>query len=107
MKEADESLASYNTANQEESTCDDLTMTDEEDKNSESYLETAIKSWTKKQQHEYLKSIKEPIHGLKKDLTTRIMAKISIEDAIKITREYKRRMNRDIEDMKGIDKKCC
>ena len=105
MKEADESLASYNTANQEESMCEELTMTDEEDKNSENYLETAIKSWTKKQQHEYLKSIKEPIHGLKKDLTTRIMAKISIEDAIKITREYKRRMNRDIEDMKGIERK--
>ena len=105
MKEPDESLASYNTANQEDPMDEEITMTDEQTKKSESFLETAIKSWTKKQQHEYLKSIKEPIHGLKKELTTRIMSKISIEDAVKITREYKRRMNGNFEDMKGIEQK--
>ena len=105
MKEADESLASYNTANQEDPMGEEITRTDEKTKKSESCLETAIKSWTKKQQHEYLKSIKEPIHGLKKELTTRIMSKISIEDAVKITREYKRRMNGNFEDMKGIEQK--
>ena len=33
------------------------------------------------------------------------MSKISIEDAVKITREYKRRMNGYFEDMKGIEQK--
>ena len=47
MKEVDDSLASYNTANQKESMCEDITMTDEETKNSESFLETAIKSCKK------------------------------------------------------------
>ena len=57
-----------------------------------SLLEEAIMSWKVKEQQEYLKRMKEVIYGTKSELTARIMAKVPIDDAVTITRNYRSEM---------------
>ena len=77
--------------NDEETRRDDKrTKLRERERHNESILQKAIMSWTKKYQQDYLKSKKKPIHGTKGELTDRIMSTVSIEDAMKISKEYKR-----------------
>ena len=59
-------------------------------------MQSAITAWTKKQQQEYLKARKLPIHGIKADLVNRIMMKVSIDDAVKITKEYKTKKRKEM-----------
>ena len=77
------------------------TIIEEEKKDSESVLQNAIMEWTKKQQQDYLKSRKLPIHGTKMQLADRIMSKISIKDAIIFTREYKAKKKEAITTTEG------
>ena len=67
MIETDNSMASSNMANQEESQCKDIIMTDDKAKKSGSFIEMVIMSWTKEQQDDYVKSIKQPTYGIKKN----------------------------------------
>ena len=56
-------------------------------------LEEAIMAWTAKEQRTYLQGMKCAIYGSKAELTARIMAKVSIDHAVKITREHTRKIN--------------
>lgn len=58
-------------------------------KETENVLQDALMSWTKKRQHDYLKTLHLPISGTKEQLASRIMSKVTIKNAVKITREYR------------------
>ena len=58
-------------------------------KETENVLQDALMSWTKKRQHDYLKTLRLPISGTKEQLASRIMTKVTIKNAVKFTREYR------------------
>ena len=76
--------------NQEPTLEDNRTKTQEKEKQPDNILEKAIMSWKKKYQQEYLKRKKIAIHGTKEELTNRIMGIISINEASKIAKDYKK-----------------
>ena len=104
----DDSTESYTTDNPEENMTKDVDMMEDDSKESENILEETIMSWTKREQQQYLKTIKLPIYGTKNDLMSRIMTKIPIKDAVEFTREYKRKQyeeNENDTDGKGSKNK--
>ena len=76
--------------NQEPTPEDNRTKIQEKEKQPDNILEKAIMSWKKKYQQEYLKRKKIAIHGTKEELTNRIMGIVSINEASKISKDYKK-----------------
>ena len=91
MNRDDDETVSVCTEVQEEISENDTETEVNSPKEPKNTLEHAIMSWTKTRQQEYCRKLKQPVYETKLELASRITSRVSIKEAVNITRDYRRK----------------